>query len=57
MYVKSSNNQSGFKFTQKINSINVYKDTNATKIIAKIYKHILPKFSDFIKYSNRNIQN
>ncbi|WP_172199210.1 hypothetical protein [Campylobacter sp. RM16188] len=37
MYVKSSNNQSDFKFTQKINSINVYKDTNATKIIAKIY--------------------
>ncbi|WP_169941475.1 hypothetical protein [Campylobacter sp. RM15925] len=37
MYVKFSNNQSDFKFTQKINSINVYKDTNATKIIAKIY--------------------
>lgn len=37
MHASFSGEQDSGKFTQKLNNINIYKDTNKTKVVAKIY--------------------
>ena len=37
MYVDFSGEQDDSKFTKKLNDINIYSDTNKTKMVAKIY--------------------
>ncbi|WP_170020303.1 hypothetical protein [Campylobacter sp. RM16190] len=42
MCVSFSNMRDSPKFTQKLNNINIYSDTNKTKIVAKIYNIYCP---------------
>lgn len=42
MYVDFSGEQDDSKFTKKLNDINIYSDTNKTKMVAKIYNIYCP---------------
>lgn len=42
MYVDFSGEQDDSKFTKKLNDINIYSDTNKTKMLAKIYNIYCP---------------
>ena len=42
MYVDFSGKQDDSKFTKKLNDINIYSDTNKTKMVAKIYNIYCP---------------
>lgn len=42
MYVDFSGEQDDSKFTKKLNNINIYSDTNKTKMVAKIYNIYCP---------------
>jgi hypothetical protein len=42
MYASFSGERNSSKFTQKLNNINIYRDTNKTKAVAKIYNIYCP---------------